>query len=54
MGAIAAPLTIPFIADALGWEMAFIIIGAAGFLWMGFWNFMYKKPEHHSKVNEVN
>jgi MFS transporter, ACS family, hexuronate transporter len=51
VGAIAAPLTIPFIADALGWEMSFIIIGAAGFIWIGFWNFMYKKPEHHSKVN---
>ena len=23
-----------------GWEMAFLIIGALGFLWMGFWVFM--------------
>jgi MFS transporter, ACS family, hexuronate transporter len=51
VGAIAAPLTIPFIADAFGWEMSFVIIGAAGFLWMGFWNFMYKKPNVHKKVN---
>ena len=27
-----------------GWEMAFLIIGALGFLWMGFWLFMYDKP----------
>ena len=49
VGALAAPITIPFIAEAYGWEMAFIIIGALGFLWMGFWIYMYKKPEVSSK-----
>lgn len=53
VGALAAPLTIPFIAKALGWEMAFIIIGALGFLWMGLWIFYYKKPNVHPKVNEA-
>lgn len=53
VGALAAPLTIPFIAKAMGWEMAFIIIGASGFVWMGFWIFYYKKPEVHSKVNNA-
>ena len=31
--------------------MAFIVIGALGFVWMGFWVFMYKKPSDHPKVN---
>ncbi|MBL7732119.1 MAG: MFS transporter, partial [Chitinophagaceae bacterium] len=53
IGALAAPLTIPFIARAWGWEMAFLIIGALGFIWMGFWVFMYKKPEAHPKVNKA-
>lgn len=53
VGALAAPLTIPFIAKALGWEMAFIIIGALGFLWMGLWIFYYKKPHVHPKVNHA-
>lgn len=53
VGALAAPLTIPFIAKALGWEMAFIIIGALGFLWMGLWIFYYKKPHVHPKVNSA-
>lgn len=53
VGALAAPLTIPFIAKALGWEMAFIIIGALGFLWMGLWIFYYKKPHVHPKVNNA-
>lgn len=51
VGALAAPISIPFIAKAFGWEMSFIIIGALGFIWMGFWVFMYDKPENHPKVN---
>ncbi|WP_207428543.1 MFS transporter [Pedobacter sp. SYSU D00535] len=53
VGALAAPVTIPFIAAAYGWEMAFIIIGALGFVWMGFWIFVYNKPEVHPKVNKA-
>lgn len=51
VGALAAPLTIPFIAAAYGWEASFVIIGALGFVWMGFWIFMYKKPHEHPRVN---
>ncbi len=53
VGALIAPLSIPPLAKAFGWEMAFIIIGALGFLWMGFWVFMYKKPEAHPSVNKA-
>ncbi len=53
IGALAAPLSIPVIAKWYGWEMSFIIIGALGFVWMGFWVFMYDKPEVHPKVNEA-
>jgi MFS transporter, ACS family, hexuronate transporter len=52
VGALAAPVTIPFIAKAYGWEMAFIVIGALGFLWMFFWIWIYKKPEVHPKVSK--
>ncbi|MCA0381452.1 MAG: MFS transporter [Bacteroidetes bacterium] len=51
VGALLAPLSIPPLAKATSWEMAFIIIGALGFIWMAFWVFMYKKPEEHPKVN---
>lgn len=53
VGALAAPITIPFIAAKWGWEMAFIIIGALGFIWMGFWIFVYKKPEQNKAVNKL-
>lgn len=51
VGALVAPISIPFIAKAFGWEMAFIIIGALGFVWMGFWIFIYDKPEKHKRVS---
>ncbi len=52
VGALVAPVSIPFLASAYGWEWAFIIIGGLGFLWMGFWYFMYDKPEKSKHVNE--
>lgn len=51
IGALLAPLTVPFIAKAWGWEMAFIAIGALGFIWMAFWVFIYHKPEKNKHVN---
>lgn len=51
IGALLAPLIIPVIALTFGWEMSFIIIGALGFIWMGFWQFLYKRPEENEKMN---
>ena len=51
VGALAAPLSIPLIAKYFGWEMSFIIIGALGFVWMGFWIWLYKKPGENPRVN---
>ena len=53
VGALAAPISIPFIAAKWGWEAAFIIIGGLGFIWMGFWIFVYKKPDVHPKVSKA-
>jgi len=48
IGAILAPLSVPWIATNYGWEMAFIVIGAIGFLWLIFW-YMYYEPPHLQK-----
>lgn len=53
VGALAAPATIPLLAKAMGWEMAFIIIGGIGFLWAAAWIFMYEKPSKSKYVNEA-
>lgn len=51
IGALVAPLTVPLLAKYYGWEMAFLIIGSLGFIWMAIWVFVYKKPEENKLVN---
>jgi ACS family hexuronate transporter-like MFS transporter len=53
IGALIAPLSIPVLAKIWGWEMSFIIIGALGFVWMGFWVFMYSAPSKSKFVNKA-
>ncbi len=51
VGAILAPLTVPWIAANWGWEAAFIIIGAVGLLWLFFWLVLYERPEKQKKLS---
>ena len=58
VGALLAPLSIPPLARYFqqlgvgnGWEMAFVVIGALGFVWMGLWMFYYRKPAENPRVN---
>jgi ACS family hexuronate transporter-like MFS transporter len=53
VGAILAPLTVPWIALNWGWGTAFIIIGAIGFVWMFFWYIMYEKPENQKRLTQT-
>jgi ACS family hexuronate transporter-like MFS transporter len=45
IGAILAPLTVPFIARAWGWEWAFILTGLVGMIWLIFWFIIYQNPD---------
>jgi ACS family hexuronate transporter-like MFS transporter len=51
VGAILAPLSVPWIASNWGWEFTFIIIGAVGFLWLIFWFYYYEKPEKQKRLS---
>lgn len=51
VGAIAAPLMVPWIALTWGWEWAFIVTGALGFLWLAVWLAVYREPESHPRVS---
>jgi ACS family hexuronate transporter-like MFS transporter len=53
IGALFAPLSIPPLAKYFGWEMAFVIIGVFGFIWMAFWVFLYDKPAKSRRVNTI-
>lgn len=53
IGAIMAPLTVPFITVAWGWKWAFILTGAVGAIWMVLWLIFYEKPEKHKLLSKA-
>lgn len=52
IGAILAPITVPWIALHWGWQYTFIIIGAIGFLWLLFWSWLYEKPDKQKRLSK--
>jgi ACS family hexuronate transporter-like MFS transporter len=50
VGAIVAPLAVPAIVLAWGWQAAFIITGAIGFIWIIFWFIFYEIPEKQRRL----
>lgn len=53
IGAILAPLTVPFIVTAWGWQWAFIITGAIGFIWLIFWYWLYETPARQKRLGKA-
>jgi ACS family hexuronate transporter-like MFS transporter len=51
VGAILAPLTVPWIGQHWGWESAFIIVGVIGFLWLFLWLVFYDKPSAQKRLS---
>ena len=51
VGAIAAPVIVTSVTAYYGWQWAFLITGASGFVWLIFWLVFYKIPEHHSRLS---
>ena len=51
IGAILAPLTVPLIRIAWGWEAAFVVMGLLGFVWLFFWKVLYEKPEEQKRMS---
>lgn len=50
IGAVTAPVLVPWILGIYGWQMAFLITGAIGFLWLIFWLIFYEIPSRHKKL----
>jgi ACS family hexuronate transporter-like MFS transporter len=53
VGAVVAPLTVPWIAVNFGWQWAFIATGLTGFLWLVVWLAVYRQPEAHPRVSRA-
>ncbi len=52
VGAIIAPLTVPWINVHWGWQWAFILTGSLGFIWLIFWWILYEVPAKHQKLSK--
>jgi MFS transporter, ACS family, hexuronate transporter len=50
VGAIAAPIAVPLLFIHFGWQWAFIVTGAIGFLWLLFWLAIYRVPTAHPRL----
>lgn len=53
VGAVFAPLVVPWLTIQFGWQMAFIVTGALGFIWLIFWWLEYERPEVSKKLSKA-
>jgi ACS family hexuronate transporter-like MFS transporter len=53
VGAMCAPLLVPWMAAMWGWKGAFIAVGAVGFLWLLAWFPLYHKPAESRFVGDA-
>ena len=53
VGAIIAPLSVPWIAEHLGWQWAFLITGALGFVWLVLWMAIYDTPANSKGLSKA-
>jgi ACS family hexuronate transporter-like MFS transporter len=51
LGAILAPPVVIAITLHFGWRPAFVAVGCIGFLWLGLWLRMYRRPEEHPRIS---
>jgi ACS family hexuronate transporter-like MFS transporter len=51
IGAIVTPLVVPGIVLAFGWQMAFIVTGVAGLVWLPLWLIVYRRPREQKNLS---
>jgi ACS family hexuronate transporter-like MFS transporter len=51
IGAIIAPLMVPIVAAAWGWQAAFLCTGVISILWLTVWLTTYRTPEDQPKLS---
>lgn len=52
IGAVIAPIVVPWLTLSWGWQEAFIFTGLLGFIWIVLWIWLYEIPERHKKVSK--
>ena len=50
LGALIAPLMVPFVATHFGWRMSFIATASFDLVWLVIWLAWYRRPEEHKSL----
>ena len=50
IGAVLAPIVVPWILGVYGWQEAFLYTGALGFVWLIFWFIFYEIPSRQKRL----
>jgi MFS transporter, ACS family, hexuronate transporter len=53
VGALLAPLAIPFVVARFGWHAAFLFTGCLSFSWIFIWLYFYREPEQHPRLSKA-
>ncbi len=52
IGAVVAPILVPWILGVYGWREAFLITGSLGFIWLVFWLIFYEIPSKQKRLKQ--
>src|SRR6202012_827007 len=52
LGSLFAPPLVVFLSLRYGWQSAFVVTGAMGFVWAAFWYWLYRAPGEHPRIGE--
>lgn len=53
IGAVIAPIVVPWMLGQFGWRSAFLWTGAIGFIWLIFWWIYYEVPERQKRLSKA-
>lgn len=53
VGPVLAPIVVPWLLGVYGWQMAFALTGAVGFIWLIFWQLHYEIPSKHKRLSQA-
>jgi MFS transporter, ACS family, aldohexuronate transporter len=53
IGAVVAPIVVPWIALTWGWRLAFVWTGLLSATWLAFWLSIYRPPQEHRRCSET-
>src|SRR5271166_4064556 len=51
IGAIVAPLLVPFVAAYFGWRATFLVTGSLDLIWLAAWLWLFRQPSEHQRLS---